>query len=160
MAIGLTQSITGGNPAVNSYTFTLGSNAAAGAFLALQTSVFVSGGPANATPTGGGTWSTTTAPGVQAEGNSYISYCPSATGGATAVVIDYGTSFYIEGCLSEWSGMHATPLDQQTQNDFLYTDTTPTVGPTGTTAQADELVLAVLGCSYNSTNVGIDACTT
>jgi len=57
--------------------------------------------------------------------------------------------------ISEWSGIAtSSPLDQHTNNNSIGTNSVSTfsVGPTGTTAQADELVIAAFG--YVGSNSG------
>lgn len=157
MAIAYVQEIEGEGPSVNSFPLTLGTNVTAGNFLGAMYSVFLSGGSIpNATPTGGGTWNTTTAPTEQNAGNAFVCYAMNATGGATTVTVDYGTGFYVEGSVVEFSGMVTTSaLDVQTSNSNAGS-TTPTSGTTGTTSQANELVLVCVQVSTSSTNVGLD----
>lgn len=156
MAIAFVQSIAGGAENSNSYGLAYSSNTTAGNFLAHQAGIWDSPNPSVTAPTGGGTWSTTTGPTAGAT-NAFICYCASATGGATTVTVDYGTGFYLRVCISEFSGLAtASTLDVQTSNSG--TSNSPTSGTTGTTAQADELVLASMAADTGplAGGVGID----
>lgn len=156
----ITQKQTGRGAAVNSFALTFGAGVAAGAFLVACYSPWLSGGTPNATPTGGGTWQTTTPPPGSFDWNAYINFCPNAAGGATTVTVNYGTGFYIAGSIAEFANMDGTPLDQQAGNSHTgSTDETPDVGPTGTLAQSDELIVACLAVAGTTTNAGIDAAT-
>jgi hypothetical protein len=155
MAIAFVQKQTGGGSAIDTFPLTFGTDVGAGNFLAACYSPF-SGPPPNNAPTGGGTWNTTTAPNPQNGANAYINYAMDATGGATTVTVDYGTGFYISGSIAEFSGVLTSgALDVQAEADSA-ADSTPTVGPTGTTVQADELVLVCLSISEADVSVGID----
>lgn len=157
MAIAAVQDISGGAENSNSFSLAFGSNCTAGNFLSRQDSIWDSPNPSATAPTGGGTWSTTTAPTAGAT-NAFQSYCANATGGATTVTVDYGTGFYIRSTISEFSGITTTsPLDVQTSNSG--TSSTPSSGTTGTTAQADELVLITLAVDTGPIvgGLGIDA---
>ena len=145
---------------VNSFDLIFGSDVTAGNFLVACYSPWLSGGTSNVTPTGGGTWNTTTAPSSN-DWNAYICYAMNVTGGPTTVTVDYGTAFYIAGSVAEFSGVETSgALDQQQVNSHSAgSDTTPDVGPTGTLAQADELVVACLAVAGSDTSAGIDACT-
>lgn len=157
MAIGFVQKQTGRGGGVNSFALTFGTNPTAGRFLNANYSVWLSGGGIpNATPTGGGTWSTTTAPTERGSANAFLNYCESASGGATTVTVDYGTGFYIVGSITEFSGLvTSSSIDQQTSNSNALS-TTPSSGTTGTLSQADELVIAVLSLPGIDTDASID----
>lgn len=141
---------------VNSMTLTLGQSTVAGNFLGLQASVWTSGTPpTNASPSGLGSWSTLTPNGLGNNQNAHLAYNENCSAG-TQVTYDVGTGFYGVVSLTEFAGVkNSGSLDQQDENGNS-SSTTPTCGATGTLAQADELVLAVLTANQNNVNVGID----
>lgn len=155
MAAAFVQKQTGRGAAVDSFALTFPSNVTAGNLLVGCYSPYNGSGISNATPTGGGTWSTTTAPGADAAWDAYICHAANATGGATTVTADYGSGFYVVGSISEYSGMETTSVvDVQTQ--ATGSSTTPSTGNTGSTTQADTLAVACFASGTGTSDVSID----
>lgn len=154
MTVAFVQRVTGSGANVNTQTFTL-NGVAAGSLLVNCSSL--DGDQANITPTDdrGNTWSTTTEVTPQSC-ESYINYAQNAAAGNTVVTTDYGTGFYIEGSVSEFSGVATSnALDVQASNGSAGS-ATPTSGTTGATSVADSVVIACLACAGNTNDQGID----
>lgn len=142
---------------VNSTQATL-NGVSGGNFLATLNGVYVGGTPPNSAPTDtqSNGWSTTTEPTSQGGGNAFLCYAEDVAAGNTTVTLDYGTGFYITGEFAEFSGVVVvSPLDQQTSGSSAGSNS-PATGTTGTLAQADELVLAVVGGQASNANEGFD----
>lgn len=151
------QSVGFQGDAVNSIQATL-NGVAGGNFLATLNGVNVGGTPTNSAPTDtqSNGWSTTTEPTSQGGGNAFLCYAEDVAAGNTTVTLDYGTGFYITGEFAEFSGVVVvSPLDQQTSGSSAWSNS-PATGTTGTLAQADELVLAVVGGQASNANEGFD----
>lgn len=151
------QSVGFQGDAVNSIQATL-NGVAGGNFLATLNGVSVGGTPTNSAPTDtqSNGWSTTTEPTSQGGGNAFLCYAEDVAAGNTTVTLDYGTGFYITGEFAEFSGVVVvSPLDQQTSGSSAWSNS-PATGTTGTLAQADELVLAVVGGQASNANEGFD----
>lgn len=163
MAIQAVQSISGnGGGATTSFSLTLGQSAVEGNFLLWFTSAWedntAGGPPSNATlPSGLGTWNTTTdvgTSGTLGDARPIIYYNENCSAG-TQVTIDYGTTFFIVGCLAEFSGLVSSgSLDQQggTGNQESSTPSTSM----DSTVQADTLVVAALNVDSSDADVEID----
>lgn len=157
MAAAFVQSVTFSGENVNSFGVTL-NGVAAGNFLACMPSTYTSGGPTNTAPTDdkGNTWNTTTAPTVTVSSSAFIFYAMNVAAGNTAVTWDPGNGMYGTGSVAEFSGVATSAaLDQQASNNNN-SSATPTSGTTGTTTQADELVLACVMTGCNVADDGID----
>ena len=112
--------------------------------------------PTPPTDTQSNGWSTTTEPTSQGGGNAFLCYAEDVAAGNTTVTLDYGTGFYITGEFAEFSGVVVvSPLDQQTSGSSAWSNS-PATGTTGTLAQTDELVLAVVGGQASNANEGFD----
>jgi hypothetical protein len=154
MTVAFVQRVTGSGAVVNAQSYTL-NGVAAGALLVNCNSL--DGDQENATPSDdrGNTWNTTTEVTPQSC-EAYINYAQNASAGNTVVTVDYGTGFYIEGSLAEFSGVATSgALDQQASNSNAGS-ATPTSGTTGATTEADSLVVACLACAGNTNDQGID----
>lgn len=154
--VAFVQSIAATGNGVASQNITL-TGVTAGNFLALQPSVYVSGGPPNVTPTDdkSNTWNTTTAPSGPVNSRAFVNYAMNVAAGTTVISVDYGATQWINESASEYSGLAtASALDVEASNTA--TNSTPTSGTTGTTSLADELVLATFGADGGSSSLGID----
>lgn len=157
MAIGFTQSVGFSNGNTNGITSSL-TGVASGSLLVQTAAVFVSGGPANVTPTDdkSNDWNTTTAPTERDQTNSFINYAMDSAAGDTVLTIDYGSAFAVEGEFCEFSGLETTSaLDVEDENDSA-SDSTPDVASAASTAQADELVVVVMAIGTIVADAGID----
>lgn len=81
-----------------------------------------------------------------------------SAGSSHSWTINFPSGTYCEGNVSEFSGIASSPLDQTAHSEwgsggsFTDTSTTPT---TGTTAQADEVVIACVDVNNNVANASI-----
>jgi len=79
----------------------------------------------------------------------------SPTGTFTVTINPAGTDDYLAACAAEFSGLTTTdPKDVTVKS--IGTNTSPVCGPTATTNQADELVIAVVQVSASDPTVGLD----
>src|SRR3990167_5903858 len=102
-----------------------GTNVTAGNLMVLGAAIYdpASG---NVTPTGGGTWSTTTAPTWQNTSNALICHCANATGGATTVTYNCNDGCYLGINVAEFPGRKTSAvLEGKTRNGSAGS-TTPT----------------------------------
>lgn len=133
-----------------------GSPTTAGNFLAWMAGVWGAETSGTEVPTGLGTWEPTAAANEDPNENCrpFISFNKNCNAGTT-VTADYGTGYYWEGSLSEFTGVdNSAPLHQEATNSG--SSTTPTSGTTPDITQADALALAQLVLNSGTSDAGID----
>lgn len=172
MAITRVQTVAGLANGAGSGTATL-SGVVAGNTIVVSVTCWQGTNGSSATPTGittGGTGTFTKdveAASIQIGGNGWehvrtsIWRASNVSAGTHLVTVSWngGTGTYGQFTVTEYSGLAtSTPLDQSATGTG--TGTSPSVGPSGTTTQANELVVAMFGASsFGTTNIGIDAAT-